>query len=1008
MTLHLFVKKILLATSCLLVLSVQAQQVNKPTLMLPIGHTGGVYEAIYSPNYKFILTRDRFETPRVWDAQTGYLLANLKGHNGRVYRMGYSNDGAMFFTGGSRDGTIFIWQTKTATKLFTFQAKGETVESGAFSLDGARFIAAGSDIRIWDLKTGKLLLVFNPRKKDDNTSYSINKAAFNRAGNIAFAYYNEGQGNNNRYFFDTQTGSILAITTLNEETNQFELKESFVKDTSFLDITSSLWKYPLRFPLQDKGLEYGLDSNSLWITDSSMQKKQFVIAAHTDMARLFYFLPDSTLVAEPLDKLYAGIWDTKTMQMKSTIYFEGIPRPVLNNGKSDGNIIFNNTRSIGIRLVDNNFWVYDMAKQKRLEQFSQNRFPKKVQNAFFSNNDSLLITINYEGKESATVWQTSTGKPIRIFSFDDSDVDYITYACFSNDNKWIALFGKKTSVKIYEMETGRLIKTLNKGPNEKFADVFGGGFSPDKTMLFYLDNDAKFKVFNINAGNVIYAKEKEPGNYVAAAIFTLDSKKIILGTSAGINKVVDLQTKKMEYHFFQIDSTDYFTQTPDGYYQASQGATKLLHYVTNDLKVITFDQLDIKYNRPDKVLETLGSADAGLINSYHRAWEKRMKKLGIDTTQFKEDYSVPEMDFTNRDAMQLNNVNGKLPLRIKGSDGFYKLDRFNVWVNEVPLFGLKGISIKSRNKSSFDTTLTIALSQGENRIETSIINANGTESYRMPLFAKYAPSSPKKTKRHFIGFGINQFANPEYNLSWSVKDIRDLALKLSSKYPEIIIDTLFDANLTKENMLALKTKLLLLNEDDIVMVSYSGHGVLSKEFDYYLSTYPINFNNPEDKGLAYDDLESLLDNIKPRQKLMLIDACHSGEVDKDEIAKIESAKKSLSKNGIATKSTIKVVPKKNIGMVNSFELMQKLFVNVGKGTGSTIISAAGGMQYAQERGDLKNGVFTYSILEAFNNNLTLKVSALKRQVGNRVLQLTNGLQKPTSRNETNNYDWIIW
>jgi hypothetical protein len=95
-------------------------------------------------------------------------------------------------------------------------------------------------------------------------------------------------------------------------------------------------------------------------------------------------------------------------------------------------------------------------------------------------------------------------------------------------------------------------------------------------------------------------------------------------------------------------------------------------------------------------------------------------------------------------------------------------------------------------------------------------------------------------------------------------------------------------------------------------------------------------------------------------------------------------------------------------MANSFELMQSLFVNVGKGTGATIISAAGGMQYAQERGDLKNGVFTYSIIEAFNNNNTLTVSQLKKLVGERVTQLTNGLQKPTSRNETNNYDWVVW
>jgi hypothetical protein len=262
---------------------------------------------------------------------------------------------------------------------------------------------------------------------------------------------------------------------------------------------------------------------------------------------------------------------------------------------------------------------------------------------------------------------------------------------------------------------------------------------------------------------------------------------------------------------------------------------------------------------------------------------------------------------------------------------------------------------------------------------------------------------------HFIGIGINQFANPEYNLSWSVKDIRDLALKLKTKYPNIIIDTLFDSNVTKENILALKQKLLQLKEDDKVIVSYSGHGVLSKDFDYFLSTYSIDFTKPEERGLAYDDLESLLDNIKPRKKLMLIDACHSGEVDKEEIAKIEAAKSTLSNNGVITKSTIKVVKKeKQLGMANSFELMQSLFVNVGKGTGATIISAAGGMQYAQERGDLKNGVFTYSLIEAFNQNQSLKVSELKKKVGERVIELTNGLQKPTSRNETNNYDWVVW
>jgi len=88
------------------------------------------------------------------------------------------------------------------------------------------------------------------------------------------------------------------------------------------------------------------------------------------------------------------------------------------------------------------------------------------------------------------------------------------------------------------------------------------------------------------------------------------------------------------YRIVAIDSTDYFTQLPSGYYQCTPAAAKQLHYVTKDRKIITFDQLDVKYNRPDKVLEAIGNTDTAFINSFKRAYYKRIKKLGIETTQF--------------------------------------------------------------------------------------------------------------------------------------------------------------------------------------------------------------------------------------------------------------------------------------------------------------------------------------------------------------------------------------
>ena len=196
-----------------------------------------------------------------------------------------------------------------------------------------------------------------------------------------------------------------------------------------------------------------------------------------------------------------------------------------------------------------------------------------------------------------------------------------------------------------------------------------------------------------------------------------------------------------------------------------------------------------------------------------------------------------------------------------------------------------------------------------------------------------------------------------------------------------------------------------------VLISYSGHGLLSKDYDYFLSTYSVNFKNPAENGLPYDELENLLDSIPARKKLMLIDACHSGEVDKEEFQQVRINQATLTANHVVSRGgeiSESEEGSQKLGLKNSFELMQNLFVNVGKSTGATIISAAAGTEFALENGNLKNGVFTYCIMEAMDKYPTMKVSELKKIVGARVQELTNGMQKPTSRNEAIAVDWNVW
>ena len=248
----------------------------------------------------------------------------------------------------------------------------------------------------------------------------------------------------------------------------------------------------------------------------------------------------------------------------------------------------------------------------------------------------------------------------------------------------------------------------------------------------------------------------------------------------------------------------------------------------------------------------MGYPDTSLIKSYKKAWQKRIKKLGFDTTSFTEgSLRVPEADILNRDSIQYDQTSNKLFLKIKAKDNSTLLDRYNVWINEVPLFGVKGISLKNQNIKQFEKTVTITLSDGTNRIETSVTNIGGLESYRIPLDVKYIPPHATKEILYFIGIGIDHFKDSRYNLSWSVKDIRDLARNFKKMYgKECIVDTLFDKDVSIQNVETLKQELLVSTENDKVIIVYSGHGLLSKDYDYFLIDIQCQFPGSRERGLA--------------------------------------------------------------------------------------------------------------------------------------------------------------
>lgn len=529
-------------------------------------------------------------------------------------------------------------------------------------------------------------------------------------------------------------------------------------------------------------------------------------------------------------------------------------------------------------------------------------------------------------------------------------------------------------------------------------------------------SDDSYFSFEVDMGNDLIASE----SYNEIKLAKLSTRKVLWKNSPSQSFITVHQqpqgfafssekefhaiTPRMDYLYFTSFAGNKPVEVVNGYlYRGDKSAINNLAFVF-DRKGYLPSDYDIYFNRPDTVIQVSGSANTEFNILLAEAVAKRKRRNSVS--------SLAEL-LTNAPACTVINkadipdvVSAK---EIKLKINTHKAHKIHITVNGVPVYGKAG-----RRLPETDPEAVLSLEKGVNVIQVYAEDATTGAYSPTETISVTGDFETEQPKTYFIGIGIDKFADSAHNLSYSVKDIRDLTGALREKLGSslVVVDTLFNKNVTRENVLKLKDKLYQAGVNDKVIISYSGHGLLNKEYDYYLSTYAIDFKTPEKAGLAYSGLEYLLDSIKPRKKLLLIDACHSGEVDKEEMARMKNLLRDTSfhlVDGSKSGGGMELIPDESAtGMKNSFELMQEIFAGVGKGTGSTVLSAAAGTQFAYEKGALKNGVFTYCILKLLKEKPTCSMQELKSIVSAEVERLTQGAQKPTSRAETTGFDWKVW
>src|SRR6187402_1818578 len=81
---------------------------QEPKLMLPIGHSLGVATAVFSPDGKRLVTASLDNTVKIWEVNTGLMVANLLGHNDTVVTASFSPNGNLILS-ADEEGTVKLW-----------------------------------------------------------------------------------------------------------------------------------------------------------------------------------------------------------------------------------------------------------------------------------------------------------------------------------------------------------------------------------------------------------------------------------------------------------------------------------------------------------------------------------------------------------------------------------------------------------------------------------------------------------------------------------------------------------------------------------------------------------------------------------------------------------------------------------------------------------------------------------------------------------------------------------
>ena len=1042
-------------------------------LVIRQGHKEAINMVKYSPTGQHVYSASEDKSIKMWDVKTGIDVNTFNAHNGGVNCIDLSKDGDIMVSGG-KDGKIIVWDALTGEVIISIDGHDGPVNTAKLSADGQTIVSGGDDelLKLWTMEgdTIKTIRGFSAPIKNlaispegdrivtgggKNNAPEVKLVDPDKGVILADALDNvKGSGAAIAYTKAIMTGFAVVGNVANGRVGK-GMTTIFIMSYSNIEFTDDgkkiLFSQNIYVPfIASKGEEKDSGSASVSIVELSEDRNNFGEVSKPNR----WPIPHSRGVAQfNRDQTKVIVNESKSIKVydienadfpepgnKEAInYVPPVVKEIENITKNTNWLAMSpDYRTVVTSDDDRRMKLYDYESGRKIRDLEGYVQPALAVDVL---PDGKHILVGTAGK-NMTMWDITSGQLVRTFD-RTSDVNSIDV---SKRGTSIATTSRNSLYfKIWSMRSGRVTKSLMEKKDEmdwvKFdpddndkiwthtlagetkvwslSDRKNKKLKVDYTTLEDKYNSGDYSVsfenydLSVTKGGSELFSDSQKG-IITDAVFSTDLRFLITTNENGEIAMYDLNTGKRTLSMALIDESDYIAFTPDFYYTSSKSAAKAIAFKTEN-KVLPFEQLELKYNRPDIVASRLGYASFKLVASYKAAYDKRLKRLGFTEKDLETGFDLPQVtvDVTK---LPLETDQRSISFSIDAKDSNFPIKRLQVYINDVPVYGSQGIDVSSQNLKSIKHRVTLDLSTGLNEIKVTAMNSKGQESLA-EFFEIQHTAVYDKPDLYIVSIGVSEYQQSSYNLAFAAKDASDIVntISASSAYENVNVKLITNGDATDSQIKSIRSFVEQAKVDDVVMIFIAGHGVLDDQYTYYFATHNIDFSNPSSGGLPYEELEKIIDGISCRNKILMMDTCHSGELDAADVEVAEEQTKAVGAVAFRSTGSIVKLKENSFGLENTLELSKALFGDMKKGTGATVISAAGGTEFAAEGVNSSNGLFTGSLIEGiktrradWNRDRSYTVSELRNFVSEQVIRKSDGNQVPTSREENIKNDFRVY